>query len=94
MNAISTDELQVCLTVDDARTAQAAGVTFARTLSGAHLADFTLALAEQKLLIERAIVEAGYSAEQARLTAWHFAVAARDEWQVELASGSYLRGTA
>jgi hypothetical protein len=94
MSTISTDELQVRLTVDDARMAQTAGVTFARTLSGAHSADFALALAEQELLVERAIVEAGYNAEQARLAAEHFATAARDEWQVEVASGSYLRGAA
>ena len=88
------DELQVRLAVDDARTAQAAGVTFARRLSSAHSADFALALTEQELLVERAIVEAGHSAEQARLAARRFAAAAWDEWQFEVAAGSYLRGTA
>jgi hypothetical protein len=89
------DELQIRLTVDDARTAQVAGVTFARRLFGAHSGDFTLALAEQKLLVEHAIVETGHSAEQARLTGWHFAVAACDEWtRLAGANDSHLRGTA
>ena len=94
MSAISVDDIQVRLTMDDARTAQTAGVTFARALSGAHSADFALALAEQEHLVERAIVEAGHSVEQAQLAAGRFAAAAREEWQIEVVSGSYLRETA
>ncbi len=69
------------LAVDDARTAQDAGAKFARALAGAHPADFALALAEQDELIRRAIVDAGFSAEQARLAAAHFEAAAWDEWE-------------
>lgn len=95
MNAINADDLQVRLTMDDAHTAQLAGVTFARTLSGAASADFVLALAEQELLVERAIVEAGHSAEQARLTVGHFGAAVRDEWaRIVSASGHGERGHA
>lgn len=67
--------------VDDARTAQAAGATFARTLAGADPQDFAAALWEQEHLIERAITDAGHSAEQAGLAIGHFRAAARDEWQ-------------
>ena len=81
MTAASADDFHVHLTVDDARTAQTAGVTFARRLAGANPADFALALAEQELLVERAIVEAGHSVEQAQLAAGHFGAAARDEWE-------------
>lgn len=40
-----------------------------------------LALAEQEELTQRAITDAGCSAEQAELAAGHFEAAARDEWQ-------------
>ena len=82
------DEFEVRLTVDDARTAQTAGVAFARTLSGAHSQDFALALDEQEHLIERAIIEAGHSVDQAQLAAGHFATAARDEWARLVSAGS------
>ncbi len=75
-------DLMVHLTVDDVRTAQLAGARFARTLAGADLADYALALAEQEHLVERAIVDAGYSAK-------HFGVAARGEW-VRIVSASGL----
>jgi hypothetical protein len=75
------DDLFVHLTVDDAGTAQVAGMTFARTLAGAHPEDFALALAEQEELIQRAITDAGYRPEQAQLAAGHFEVAAREEWR-------------
>ena len=85
----------VHLTVDDARTAQLAGCKFARTLAGADPDDFAAALWEQEHLVERAITDAGYSSEQARLAAGHFGVAARDEWQrIANAGGGFLWGTA
>lgn len=88
MSVTSPDELQVRLTVGDARTAQAAGVTFARRLFGAHSSDFAWALAEQEHLVERAIVEAGHSSEQAQLATGHFGVGARDEWARLASAGS------
>jgi hypothetical protein len=89
------EDMMVHLTVDDARTAQVAGATFARTLAGAHPEDFALALAEQEELIERAITEAGYTAQQARLAAGHFTAAAREEGQrITDAGGSSTWGTA
>ncbi len=88
-------DLQVHLTVDDARTAQTAGASFARTLAGARSVDFALALAEQEELIRRAIMAAGYTAEQEELAVGHFGVAAREEWQrIANASGGLLSGTA
>jgi hypothetical protein len=75
------DDLLVHLTVDDAWTAEAAGVKFARILAGARPEELALALAEQAHLIERAIRDAGHGAEQARLAAEHFAAAARNEGQ-------------
>ena len=75
------DDLYVHLAVDDARTVQVAGMTFARTLAGAHPADFALALAEQVELIRRAIMAAGYTAEQEEQATGHFEVAAWDEWE-------------
>jgi len=91
----SEDDLYVHLTVDDARTAQAAGARFARTLAGAATDAFMLALAEQEHLIQRAITDAGHTAEQAELAAGHFTVAARDEWErITGASGSAPLGHA
>ena len=78
---LRVEDLMVHLTVGDARTAQRAGAKFARTLAGAHSADFALALAEQQDLIRRAIMAAGYTAEQEELAVGRFGVAARDEWQ-------------
>ncbi|MBV9811492.1 MAG: hypothetical protein JO326_02005 [Acetobacteraceae bacterium] len=95
MTELPADSMMVHLTVDDARTAQEAGARFARTLAGACPEDFALALAAQTDLIERAITDAGYSDQQARLAAGHFEVAARDEWQrIVDASGSEPWGTA
>ena len=86
-------ELQIHLAVDDARTAQLAGAKLARVLAGADPDDFAAVLWEQEHLVERAIVDAGYSAEQARLAAGHFGAAARDEWQqIADASGGSLWG--
>ncbi len=87
MTILADDDLYVRLAADDARTAQAAGVKFARSLVGAYSADFALALAEQEELIQRAIMEAGCNAEQARLAAGYFEAAAQDEWQRIAASG-------
>ena len=95
MNAISADDFYVYLTVDDARTAHVAGVTFARALSGADSADFVLALAEQEHLVARAIVEAGHHTEQAQLAAGHFATAALGEWARIISASSHgARGQA
>ncbi len=63
MTALPADDLHVHFTVDDAHTVQAAGFKFARALAGADPADYALALAEQEHLVERAITDAGYSAE-------------------------------
>jgi hypothetical protein len=82
------DELEVRFTIGDAHTAQVAGVKFAHTLSGAHSADFALALDEQEHLIERAIVEAGYGVDLAQFAAGHFGAAARDEWARLAGAGS------
>jgi myosin-crossreactive antigen len=82
------EDMMVHLTVDDARTAQAAGIKFARTLAGAYSQDFALALAEQAELIERAITDAGHATDQAGLAAGHFEMAAWDEWQRIADAGS------
>ena len=89
------DGLMVRLAVGDARTAQEAGAKFARDLAGGHGDDFTLALIEQSSLIRRAITDAGFSTEQARLTAEHFEVAALAEWaRLASAIASDVSGTA
>ena len=67
MTELPADDLQVCLRVDDARTAQAAGARFTRTLADADSEDIAAALWEQEHLVERAIIDAGYSSEQAKL---------------------------
>ena len=74
------DEPMMHLVVDDARTAQQAGTEFARALAGAGGTDFMLALSEQGDVVRRAIVDAGFSTEQAQLAAEHFEAAARAEW--------------
>ena len=95
MIELREEDMMVHLAVDDAHTAQAAGVRFAHTLAGDCSADFTLALAEQTDLIERAIADAGFSEQQARLAAGHFEVAARDAWQrIASSGGSGAWGTA
>ena len=95
MTALCLDDLEACFTVGNARTAQAAGVTFARKLAGARSVDFAVALAEQEMLVERAIVEAGYGIDLAQCAAGHFGVAARDEWERILGvSGHGAQGTA
>jgi len=89
------DDPHVYLTVDDARAAQVAGAKFAGALAGAHSAEFALALAEQEGLIQRAITDAGYSAEQAWLAASRFEAAAWDEWErIAAAGGSDTWGDA
>lgn len=74
------DAMMVRLAADDAKTSQEAGASFARDLAGAASADFMLALGEQSNLVRRAILDAGFNAEQAQLAAGHFEVAAREEW--------------
>ncbi len=88
------ENLFVHITVDDAKLAEAAGIKFAHTLAGANPHDFALALAEQEHMIQRAIIEAGYSAEQAALAAGHFEVAAQDEWRRIVVAGSGELGRA
>lgn len=89
------DDMLVRLAVDDARTAQDAGAGFARALAGAYPVDFMVALAEQEDLVRRAILEAGFTAEQARLAAEHFEVAALAEWKrVALTATTDAWGTA
>ena len=75
------EDLHVHLAVDDAKTAQAAGATFAHMLAGAATDAFMLVLAEQEELIRRAIMAAGYTAEQEELAVGYFGAAARKEWQ-------------
>ncbi len=95
MNGIHTDELSARLDVNDARTAQDAGTKFARALADIGSADFMTALAEQQDLIQRAIVEAGFSTQQAWLAAEHFGDAARDEWaQMTHAGAATAQGQA
>lgn len=79
ISGLQTDDLLVRLATDDSRTAQDAGARFARTLADLGSADFMTALAEQQDAIQRAIVEAGFSAEQAWLATEHFGDAALDE---------------
>ena len=74
------EDLLVHLTVDDAGTARDAGASFARALAGAASADFAAALAEQGELVRHAILDAGFTAGQARLAAERFEAAARAEW--------------
>ncbi len=95
MTILADNDLYVRLAADDARNAQAAGIKFARSLVGAYSGDFALALAEQEELIHRAIMEAGYNAEQAQLAAGYFEAAAQDEWQrIATAGGSEAWGQA
>ena len=75
-------ELSVCLTATEARIAELGGVHFARVLAGTDEHTFALALVEQVGVIERAIVDAGFGAEQASFAAEHFATAAREaRWE-------------
>jgi hypothetical protein len=75
------DEPLVRLDPQDARTAQVAGVEFARTLAGAPSAWFALALDEQQTIIRTGIQRAGYSARNAQLAASAFDAGARVEWR-------------
>ena len=88
MAELREEDLQVRLAVGDAESARAAGAEFARTLAGAHSADFELALVEQGGLVRRAVTEAGYTAEQARLAAERFEAAATAEWRRIAAAGA------
>lgn len=79
MIELREDDMLARLAVDDARTAQDGGARFAHAMADVGSADFIAALAEQLDLIRRAIMDAGFSAEQAQLVAEHFEVAALDE---------------
>ena len=81
MTELREEDLQVRLAVDDAASARAAGAGFARALAGAASEDFAPALAEQEGLVRRAIAEAGYTEEQARVAAGRFEAAAAEEWR-------------
>ena len=89
------EDLLVCLTVDDAATARDAGAGFARALAGAVTLDFAAALAEQEELVRHAILEAGFTAGQARLAAERFEAAAQAEWaRIADAGGATVCGQA
>ena len=89
------DAMMVRLAVDDAQTAQQAGAKFARNLAGVMPCDFMLTLGERGSLIRRAILDAGFSTEQAQLAAGRFEVAAREEWaRLASAMASDMSGTA
>src|SRR5689334_25157146 len=75
------NEPMVFLAPDDARTARAAGVEFARSLAGAPSAWFALALGEQELIIREGIERAGYPAREAEQAASAFDSGAKAEWQ-------------
>ena len=95
MTELGEESLQVRLAVDDARSAQAAGATFARTLAGASTDAFALALAEQERPVQHAVTDAGYTVLQADRTARSFAAAAAAEWRrIVDAGGSEAWGTA
>ena len=90
------DGASACLDVQDARTVRRAGARFASDLAGAAWARFMVALGEQGDRLRRAVLDAGHTPEQARLSrsdpsrrakcrrafrgAAHFEAAARDEW--------------
>ena len=80
--------MMVSLTMGDTDTARAAGVDFACTLSGARTQDFAMALAEQQHLIQRTIIDAGFTALQAGLVAREFTTSASIEWQRIAGAGS------
>ena len=87
--------MMVHLAVDDARTAQKAGLKFARDLAGAVSADLTMALAKQVDMSRRANMRAGFTAEQAQLAAERFETAARAEWErITAAGGTVAYGRA
>src|SRR5689334_24125395 len=75
------NEPMVFLAPDDARTARAAGVEFARSLAGAPSAWFMLALGEQELILREVIEQSGYPAPKAEQAASAFDSGARAEWQ-------------
>ncbi|MGI4801343.1 MAG: hypothetical protein ACRYG8_46440 [Janthinobacterium lividum] len=75
------DPLTVMLAPEDADTAFAAGVQFARALAGAENAAFLMALGEQQALIHAAVLEAGYPHGRARAAGEAFEAGAREEWR-------------
>ncbi|MGI4799353.1 MAG: hypothetical protein ACRYG8_36025 [Janthinobacterium lividum] len=85
--SIETSDPMVVLAPDDADSAFAAGVQFARALAGAENAAFVMAVGEQGALIRNAVRDAGYphtEADQARTT---FEAGARTEWRRISSSG-------
>ncbi|MGI4798338.1 MAG: hypothetical protein ACRYG8_30705 [Janthinobacterium lividum] len=70
----------VLLVPEDADTAFAAGVQFARALAGAESVAFLVALGEQQALIRTAVLKAGYSNGKARAASEAFEAGAREEW--------------
>jgi hypothetical protein len=74
------DVPMVYLAPEDAKTATAAGIDFARNLAGAPSALFMLALGEQEEIIRLAIRRAGFSKRQARIAAEAFECGAKFEY--------------
>ena len=88
------DEPMVFLAPDDARTARAAGIAFARALAGAPSGWFMLALDEQELIIREAIQRSGYPARNAEQAASAFDSGARAEWRRIAGSIATVAGNA
>ena len=75
------DALQVCLAPDDVKSAQLAGIRFARALAGAPTTAFMLALGEQEQLVRTALEDAGFAERIACGAAEAFKAGAMLEWQ-------------
>lgn len=87
--------LMLYLSVGDTRSAQEAGIQFARNLAGAQRAVLLLALAEQCDLLHRAVLDTGFSAEQARHAVEHFEAAALiEQMRIARAMTAGASGTA
>lgn len=74
-------DMEVRLLPDDVESAQVAGVRFAKSLAGAPSPAFMMALGEQEALVRRAVLQAGFGARNARLTARAFEEGAKLEWR-------------
>lgn len=80
-SAPTADPLMVIFAPEDAGTAFAAGVQFARALAGVEGVAFLIALGEHQALIRAAVLEAGYLDGKARAAGEAFAAGAREEWR-------------
>lgn len=81
ISSLAGNTLAVQIDPNNADQALVAGVQFARAMVGADVASFIVALNEQVALIQTAIVDASYSATNARLAAKAFEVGAKTEWR-------------